>query len=143
MNINDNEPIFAIGIAAKKLGIAVPTMRMYEKAGLIIPYRSETGRRFYSFSDLKRITYIRKLIKNEALNLAGIRRLLAILPCWSIKPCPVESRDKCPAFNECKIICWMFPDTACKELNRTCRTCSVYLDSIESTDNLKEIIKQS
>ena len=35
MKLDENEPLFVIGVAAKKLNIAVPTLRMYEKAGLI------------------------------------------------------------------------------------------------------------
>jgi len=142
MNIKKNEPIFSIGIAAEKLGIAVPTMRMYEKAGLIIPHRTQTGRRFYSISDLKRITYIRNLIKNEALNLAGIRRLMALIPCWELKPCPAESRKKCPAYNDCINTCWMIPETICEIGGRNCISCSVYLQSCETTDNLKQIMRK-
>jgi len=143
MNINENEPIFSIGIAAKKLDIAVPTMRMYEKAGLIIPFRTDTGCRFYSIADLKRIAYIRNLIKKESLNLAGIRRLMALIPCWELKPCPQESRKKCPAYNDCKNICWMLPETICKAEDRICISCSVYLQSCETTNNLKQVLRTS
>ncbi|UCE07900.1 MAG: MerR family transcriptional regulator [bacterium] len=143
MEFDDNEPVFTIGVAARKLNIAVPTMRMYEKAGLIIPFRNESGRRIYSFADLKRISYIRRLIKSEGLNLAGIRRLMALLPCWELKPCSTELREKCPAYRDCKTICWMFPATACKVDERSCRTCSVYLESCDTTDNLKQILKKT
>jgi len=143
IEIDDNEPVFTIGVAAKKLGVAVPTLRMYEKAGLIIPYRNETDRRMYSFADLKRINYIKRLIKSEGLNLEGIRRLMAILPCWELKPCSSELRQKCPAYNECKILCWMFPGTACKNDQRGCRSCSVYLQSYEMSDNLKQVLKET
>lgn len=143
MEIDENEPVFTIGVAAKKLGIAVPTLRMYESAGLIIPYRNESGRRIYSFADLKRISYIRRLIKSERLNLAGIRRLMALLPCWELKPCSTEQREKCPAYRDCKTVCWMFPTTACKVDERSCRSCPVYLDSCETTDNLEQVFKKT
>ena len=143
IEIDDNEPVFTIGVAAKKLGVAVPTLRMYEKAGLIIPYRNETGRRLYSFTDLNRVNYIKRSIKSEGLNLEGIRRLMAILPCWELKPCSIEMRRKCPAYDECKIICWMFPDTACKDDQRGCRSCPVYLQSYEMSDNLKQVLKET
>lgn len=100
IKIDDNEPVFTIGVAAKKLGIAVPTLRMYEKAGLIIPFRNETGRRLYCFADLRRFSYIKRQIKSEGLNLEGIRRLMALLPCWELKPCTAELRQKCPAYND-------------------------------------------
>ena len=46
------EPVYTIGHAAQKLGVAVPTLRMYEQAGLILPFRTETKRRLYSRHDL-------------------------------------------------------------------------------------------
>ena len=141
MKLDENEPIFTIGIAAKKLNIAVPTLRMYEKAGLIIPYRSKTERRMYCIADLKRVSFIKRLIKAEGLNLAGIRRLIALLPCWELKPCSSELRKKCPAYNDCKTICWMFPATSCKTSDRSCRNCLVYLKSCETTDNIKQVLK--
>ncbi len=82
------------------INIAVPTLRMYEKAGLIIPFRNETDRRLYSIADLKRVSFIKRLIKAEGLNLAGIRRLMALLPCWELKPCSPELKEQCPAYND-------------------------------------------
>ena len=79
MKIDDTEPVFSIGIVAKKLGVSVSTVRMYEKEGLIIPYRTETGRRLYSFFDLKRISFIIELIKKEDiidLRISYLRRNL-------------------------------------------------------------------
>jgi len=143
MKFDDHEPVFSIGVAAKKLGIAVPTLRMYEKASLIIPFRTLTSRRLYSFADLERIAYIRHLIKDESLNLAGIRRLLALLPCWELKPCTPEQKNICQAYQDSKMICWMFPKTACINPNKSCRECTVYLDSYRKIDNLKEVLKKT
>jgi MerR family transcriptional regulator/heat shock protein HspR len=143
MKLEENEPILTIGVAAKKLNVAVPTLRMYEKAGLIIPYRTETGRRMYSIADLKRVSFIKRLIKAEGLNLAGIRRLMAILPCWELKPCTMALKEKCTAYNDCKTMCWMFPATSCKISDRSCRDCSVYLKSFETTDNIKQVLKNT
>ena len=143
MKLEENEPLLTIGVAAKKLNVAVPTLRMYEKAGLVIPYRNETGRRMYSIADLKRVNFVKRLIKAEGLNLAGIRRLMAILPCWELKPCTMALKEKCPAYNDCKIMCWMLPATSCKISDRSCRDCSVYLKSFETTDNIKQVLKNT
>ena len=67
MKLDENEPIFTIGIAAKKLNIAVLTLRMYEKTGLVIPFRNESGRRLSSFADLTRFSYIKRQIKSGNL----------------------------------------------------------------------------
>ncbi|NOY57592.1 MAG: MerR family transcriptional regulator [Calditrichaeota bacterium] len=139
--LEDNEPIFTIGIAAKKLGVSVPTLRMYEHAGLILPYRNKTGRRIYSIADLMRIGFIRRLIKEEGLNLAGIRRLIALLPCWNLKPCSPSSMKNCPAYLDCKKICWMVPETTCRDSQDQCRTCPVYLHTCDSVDHLKDVFE--
>lgn len=143
MKFTDEEPLITIGVAAQKLGIAVPTMRMYEKAGLIIPHRNSSGRRMYSITDIERISCIRKLIKEESLNLAGIRRLMALIPCWQLKPCSEEKKSQCPAFRSHKKICWMFPQTLCNNDNENCRTCPVYLNSCENIENLKTMMCES
>jgi len=143
LEIDDHEPVLTIGVAAKKLNIAVPTLRMYEKAGLLIPYRNETGRRMYSFADLERVRHIKQLIKSEGLNLEGIRRLMALLPCWELKPCRSKLKETCPAYNATRMICWMFPDTVCKNENRSCRTCPVYLQSDKMAINLKKVLRET
>jgi hypothetical protein len=48
----DTEPRYAIGEAAKRAGVAVQTLRMYEQAGLLLPHKTASGRRRYSNSDL-------------------------------------------------------------------------------------------
>ena len=141
--IRQHEPIFSIGIAAKKLGIAIPTLRMYEKEGLIIPHRTKTGRRLYSLLDLKRIRNIKKLIKIDGLNLAGIRRLMAVLPCWELKPCKSEMKKNCIAYKDNIKACWMHLNTGCKVTLITCRNCTVYLDSYESIYNIKQLLKKT
>ncbi len=72
-----------IGSAAQKLGVSVPTLRLYEKEGLIVPYRTSTKRRLYSINDLRIVETVRELVQVRGLNFAGIRRLMAFLPCWS------------------------------------------------------------
>ena len=143
MELEYTEPAFTIGVVAQKLGISVPTVRMYEKAGLIIPFRTATERRLYSLADLARIRFFRKLIKEEGLNLESIRRLLAILPCWGLKPCTAEMREVCPANNNCKAICWMLPFTACQKNDISCRNCQVYLESYKDIENIKQFLKKS
>jgi len=34
-------------------------------------------------------------MKKDGLNIAGIRTLLALVPCWAIRPCSDEEREKC------------------------------------------------
>ncbi|MGB9736514.1 MAG: helix-turn-helix domain-containing protein [bacterium] len=75
------EKLYSIGEASKKLGLSAPTLRMYEHHGVLIPYKAKSGRRYYSDADIERIKCIKHLIKDVGLNLEGIRRLFALLPC--------------------------------------------------------------
>ena len=45
---NPNSPKYTISSAATLLGISVHTLRMYEREGLIIPFKKESGQRLYS-----------------------------------------------------------------------------------------------
>ena len=37
------EPVISIGTAARKVGLSVSALRKYEKEGLLIYYRTDTG----------------------------------------------------------------------------------------------------
>lgn len=69
--------VFAISVAAKMVSMEIQNLRVYERHGLIEPDRTSGGTRLYSPDDLDRLTQIRRLLA-EGLNLAGIRRVLAL-----------------------------------------------------------------
>ena len=96
-----------IGEAADLLGISIPTIRMYEREGLIVPYRKRSKHRRFSKNDVERIRCIRVMINAEKVSIAGIRRLLSLIPCWSIKQCPPKERAACDAFQLNEAPCWM------------------------------------
>ncbi len=123
-----NEPIYTIGIAAKRLGISVSTLRMYEREGLLIPYKTDTKRRVYSQQDIEWINKIKKMIKISGLNIEGIRRLLALIPCWEVTSCPEEKRNNCKAYQEEIKPCWMTMEDGCEKL-ASCRDCEVYVEA--------------
>jgi MerR family transcriptional regulator/heat shock protein HspR len=115
-----------IGVAAKKLGVSESTLRLYEREGLLISSRTETGRRLYSLNDLKAVDIIRTLIQKHGLNFAGIRALFAQLPCWQIKNCSEEDRGKCERFKEGLTPCWRLGGTGCEAAEEDCKACPVY-----------------
>ncbi len=128
-----------IGEAAKRLGTAVETIRMYEREGLVLTHKTATGQRLYSESDLHWLDCIRRLIKEQSLNIEGIRRLLALIPCWDIKPCSAEERRGCPAYLSSIKPCWHIKSElpgGCREAD--CRACPVYQSARECT-NLKTL----
>jgi MerR family transcriptional regulator/heat shock protein HspR len=129
------EPIYTIGVAAMKLGISVHSFRQYETEGLIIPYKTSTGRRLYSDLELEKVTCIKSMIQDEGLNFAGIRRLLAMIPCWKLKNCPKSSVEKCLAFKDRIRPCWA-SEAKCAHPLPSCRDCEVYRKIVHCDDIL-------
>ncbi len=127
MNPN-NRPLYTIGIASELLGVHPRTLRIYEQRGLIKPAR-RGGQRFFSNADLQRVRCVRELIHSEGLNIEGIARLLALVPCWDIKGCSEEERVACNAHLTRPTPCWDAKARVCinGDAQMTCQDCSVYL----------------
>jgi MerR family transcriptional regulator, heat shock protein HspR len=70
--------LFSISVAAELAGLHPQTLRIYEREGLLDPARSAGGTRRYSGRDLERLQEI-CMLTADGLNLAGIRRVLALL----------------------------------------------------------------
>lgn len=121
------EPVISIGVAAKKLGISPETLRLYERESLILPYKTRTNRRLYSQKDLDWIRYFRWQITKQKLNFAGVRLLLALIPCWDLKPCTQEERSNCSAYMNGEIVCWSLLEHGSKSCDTDeCQKCTVY-----------------
>jgi MerR family transcriptional regulator/heat shock protein HspR len=120
------EPVISIGTAASKVGLSVSALRKYEKEGLLLYHRSESGRRLLCQADIKRIRLIKHMINDLGLNLEGIRRLLALLPCWDLKLCSADDKKNCKAVRDSLHPCWMVSDSECLKQGYDCRQCEVY-----------------
>ena len=136
----DYQPVISIGTAAGMVGLSVSALRKYEREGLLIFFRSDTGRRLLSYSDLRRIKMIQQLINEIGLNIEGIRRLLALLPCWKLKPCTTEDKENCPAYVSPVSPCWMLEDSECARKGADCKLCSVYRYGAYCADTMKSIV---
>ena len=135
-----NEPIYTISNAAKLLNTSVHTLRMYEREGLIIPFRKDSNQRLYSDKDLERVRCIQNTINQDKINIEGLRRVLSILPCWAIVKCSVNDRENCEFYNNHTKPCWMInhKNNTCQD--RDCRECEVY-QSFGSCSSIKEKLK--
>jgi MerR family transcriptional regulator/heat shock protein HspR len=69
--------VYGISVAAELSGIAVQSLRLYERYGLLMPARSDGGTRRYSADDLGRIRRISTLV-DAGVNLTGIARILEL-----------------------------------------------------------------
>ncbi len=138
--LNTSDPIISIGTVANKVDTSVSTIRKYEAEGLIIPFRTESGHRLFSLEDIERIRMIQRLIKDRGLNIEGIRRLMALLPCWELSPCNINKREKGPVFQDNTKPCWMIKGAGNAEYGNKCRSCEVYrFDSLKIED-IKQVI---
>jgi MerR family transcriptional regulator/heat shock protein HspR len=122
--LDDARPLYTIGTAAEILGVHPRTLRLYEDAGLIRPAR-KNNRRFYSANDLRWISCLRYMIHEQGLNQEGLRRLLALIPCWEIKACPAEGLVECTAWVDRSTPCWDLARRTCAE-SKKCYECEVY-----------------
>ena len=67
--------VFVISVAAELAGMHPQTLRIYERKGLIDPFRTPGGTRRYSQEDLERLQLIGELT-SQGLNLEGVKRVL-------------------------------------------------------------------
>lgn len=126
MDFNYNEPVFSISTAAKILKVSVHTLRMYEREGLILPFKKDSNQRLYSRADIDRIECVRNAINKNKISIAGIKTIFSMIPCYKIKMCK-EKPGTCEAFQVHSKPCWMLNHRKDKCKKQECRTCEVYL----------------
>ena len=127
MQVDENLPVYPMGVAARLLGVHPRTLRIYEAEGLICPER-HGGKRFFSQSDLAWIKCLRSLIHEDNISIEGVKRLLEVMPCWKIKDCSKETRKNCLAAKKMDKKCWEFTRNTCE---KSCRNCETYLKGQE------------
>lgn len=75
MSPTQQNAVYIISVAAELAGVHPQTLRIYERKGLIEPYRTPGGTRRYSDEDLERLGLIQELT-HAGVNLEGVRRIL-------------------------------------------------------------------
>ena len=71
------EAVFVISVAARLSGMHPQTLRIYERRGLVAPYRTEGGTRRYSQQDIERLLLIAELT-SAGLNLEGVKMVIGL-----------------------------------------------------------------
>ena len=69
--------VYIISVAAELAGMHPQTLRIYERKGLLEPYRTPGGTRRYSDEDLEQLGLIQELT-SAGVNLEGVRRILGL-----------------------------------------------------------------
>ena len=90
-SFDSNAGILPIGAVAQSLGIHQRTLRIYDTEGILTPKRSDGDRRLYSFNDVEKAKFILFLTRNLALNLSGVKIIIAMLEKTNIKPKDYQS----------------------------------------------------
>jgi len=130
---------YSIGEAADLLKVSIPLLRLYEREGLVLPMRKSSRHRLYSANDLNRIRCIREMINDHKVSIEGIKRLLALIPCWKIKGCPEDARNSCKAFASQTAPCWLATERSWDCKSAVCRVCPVYV-TYADCNSLKQTI---
>jgi MerR family transcriptional regulator/heat shock protein HspR len=69
--------VFVISVAAELAGMHPQTLRIYERKGLLDPFRTPGGTRRYSQEDIEQLQLIQELT-SQGLNLEGVKRVLSL-----------------------------------------------------------------
>ena len=117
----ERRPVYPISIAAEILGVHERTLRIYEQQGLLVPARR--GRwRFYSEEDVSWIRVIRYLLHEKGVNVAGLRRMLSLIPCWEVQGCSPREKESCSKPGLKSNPCWV----VAYRTDKKCYLCQVY-----------------
>jgi len=71
------EAVYIISVAAELGGVHPQTLRIYERRGLLDPYRTPGGTRRYSDRDLEQLGFIQELT-SDGVNLEGVKQILQL-----------------------------------------------------------------
>ena len=74
-----SKPKYVISVAARMIGIEAHTLRYYERLGLVEPERSSGNIRLYSEEDVERLRYVKALMSDCGVNLAGVEVALRLM----------------------------------------------------------------
>ena len=76
-DLNENTPLFAIGVAAELAQMHPQTLRDYDRMGLVTPERTGGKSRRYTVRNVAQLREIARL-SAEGVSLEGIRRILEL-----------------------------------------------------------------
>jgi MerR family transcriptional regulator/heat shock protein HspR len=83
IRIAPDDPVYAIGIVSKLLGVPEWTLRSLEKEGLVKPKRLNRKIRVYSFKEIRKIEHICYLMEEKKVNIGGVKVILEIEEEWT------------------------------------------------------------
>jgi len=136
-----NKPVYTLGVASALAEIPAHSIRQYIDMGLIIPYKLESKRHLFSQIDIDRLKAIQLLIRERGLNFAGLRTLMAMMPCWALQGCSESDRQSCEAYYDNHQPCWEASEKGSRCKNENCRECKVY-QAMDVDCDMKSVLKE-
>ena len=109
---DNNLPIYTIGVVSGLVGVHQETLRIWERNGLVSPAR-KNKQRLYSQNDLKRLHFIKELLDDKGLNLAGVKQLIDFYPCWWKENCKGGKEKNEAGYVNTAKPCWKEQGTFC------------------------------
>lgn len=76
--MSDELRTYTIRVAAQLSGLHEQSLRLYERRGLICPARSKGNIRRYSEADIEQIRFIKRLVDDLGVNLAGVEVIIQL-----------------------------------------------------------------
>ena len=70
--VSSEIPILPISVVADVLKVHQRTLRIYDEEGILVPKRSDTNRRLYSYDDVKKGKAIQYLTRDLGINITGV-----------------------------------------------------------------------
>ncbi|MDP2752827.1 MAG: MerR family transcriptional regulator [Nitrospirota bacterium] len=71
------QPLFMISVVSRMLSVHPQTLRLYEREGLITPYRTKKSR-LYSEEDVEKLAMILRLTRELGVNRSGVDIILRL-----------------------------------------------------------------
>jgi MerR family transcriptional regulator/heat shock protein HspR len=71
------QPVFMISVVSRMLNVHPQTLRLYEREGLVTPYRTKRTR-IYSQEDVEKLAMILRLTRELGVNRSGVDIILRL-----------------------------------------------------------------
>ena len=78
MHVDEDTPLYTIGVVASMLGVHPQTLRIYEREGLVKPKRTSRNSRMFSNKDVDRLRLILSLTHDLGVNVAGVEIVIKL-----------------------------------------------------------------
>lgn len=134
------EAVYTLSVASELSGVPIHSIKQYIERELIIPFKKESKRHLFSEVDVRRLRRLKEYLEAGNLNIAGIKALMAVIPCWTVRSCSRSERESCGAFTDIARPCWEASEKNGSCRNIDCRQCAVY-SYPEKYSDIKNMLK--